>query len=92
MRKSDRFYPGLERVQIGRTARAGLLLTQIQVAIAHQSSASRPWQRYEPFSSFLDSDLWPSDQTVLQDLTFAKLAIQVLSDRQIEDLELALSE
>jgi hypothetical protein len=92
LRRMDRFYPGLQRVQLSRAARTALLLNQVQAAINHQSTASRPWQRYEPLSGFLDSDLWPTDQTVLQDLTFAKLAIQVLSDRQIEDLELALSE
>jgi hypothetical protein len=66
-------------------------MNRIQAAIAHQSTATRPWQRYEPLSGFLDSDIWPTDQTVLEDLTFAKLAIQVLSEKQRQELEVALS-
>jgi hypothetical protein len=89
---TNRFYPGLERVRISRSVRAELLLAQIQAAIEHQYSRTRPWQRYEPLSAFLDSDLWPTDQTVLQDLSFAKLAIQILSESQRRDLEAALEE
>lgn len=87
-----RFYPGLERASISSVARAELLLTQIQRAIAHQSSWRRPWQRYEPLSAFLDSEIWPTDQTVLMDLSFAKLGIQILSEAQRRDLEDALAE
>lgn len=88
----NRFYPGLDQVPISRAVRAELLLTQIQRAIAHQFSWRRPWQRYEPLSPFVDSDLWPSDQTVLVDLSFAKLAIEILSESQKRDLEAALPE
>jgi hypothetical protein len=87
-----RVYPGLERVQIARAARAELLLAQIQTAIAHQSSGRRPWQRYEPLSGFLDPDIWPADQTVLSDLSFAKLAIEILSETQRRELDNALVE
>ena len=87
-----RFYPGLERASMSSVARAELLLTQIQRAIAHQSSWQRPWQRYEPLSAFLDSEIWPTDQSVLQDLSFAKLGIQILSETQRRDLEDALAE
>lgn len=89
-RASTSFYPGLERVHIARSVRAELLLAQVQAAIDHQSSPRRPWQRYEPLSSFLDNDIWPTDEVVLRDLTFAKLAIQMLSERQRADLEVAL--
>jgi hypothetical protein len=92
LHRKDRFYPGIERAQLSRAGRTTLLLNQIQAAIAHQSSANRPWQRYEPLSGFLDSELWPTDQSVLHDLTFAKLAIQLLSEKQREELEAALSE
>ena len=88
----NRFYPGLERASIGRAGSAELLLAQIQAAIKHQYSWQRPWQRYEPLSSFLDSEIWPTDETVLLDLTFAKLAIQILSEAQRRELEAALSE
>jgi hypothetical protein len=67
-------------------------LSQIQAAIANQSSATRPWQRYEPLSRYLDPGLWPSDDIVLQDLTFAKLAIQLLTETQRNDLEVTVSE
>ena len=87
-----RFYPGLERASISRAASAELLLAQIQAAIQHQHSWQRPWQRYEPLSAFLDSEIWPDDQTVLLDLTFAKLGIQILSDDQRRELEAALAE
>lgn len=89
--RTSRVYPGLERAQVSRVVRTELLLSQIQAAIAHQSSANRPWQRYEPLAGFLDTELWPTDESVLQDLSYAKLAIQVLSDRQREDLEVGLS-
>ena len=85
-----RFYPGLERVALGRNVRAQLLLGQIQRAIDHQSSAQRPWQRYEPLSGFLDPDIWPTDEAVLGDLSFARLAIQILSETQRQELEAAL--
>ena len=88
----NRSYPGLERVPISRAVRAELLLAQIQSAIAHQSSWRRPWQRYEPLSAFLDSAIWPTDETVLLDLSFAKLAIEILSEMQRRDLEAALAE
>jgi hypothetical protein len=88
----NRFYPGLERTSISRSVRAELLLAQIQVAIEHQYSWQRPWQRYEPLSAFLDSEIWPTDQTVLLDLSFAKLAIEILSDEQRCELEAALVE
>ncbi len=88
----NRAYPGLERVQITRAVRAELLLAQIQSAITHQSSWRRPWQRYEPLSSFVDPDIWPTDQTVLMDLSFAKLAIEILSETQRLDLDAALAE
>jgi hypothetical protein len=88
----NRVYPGLERVQITRAVRAELLLAQIQAAIAHQSSWRRPWQRYEPLSGFLDPDIWPADQTVLSDLSFAKLAIEILSETQRRELDNALAE
>lgn len=91
-RGGNRFYPGLQRVTINRAARAELLLSQIQCAIDHQSSALRPWQRYEPLGAFLDVDIWPTDQTVLHDLSFAKLAMQILTDAQREELEAALAE
>ena len=84
------FYPGFERASISRAVRAELLLAQIQRAIAHQFSGRRPWQRYEPLSPFIDSGLWPSDETVLLDLSFAKLAIELLSKTQKRDLEAAL--
>lgn len=87
-----RFYPGLERARLNRAVRAELLLSQIQQAIDHQSSWQRPWQRYEPLSGFLDSEIWPKDQTVLQDLSFAKLAIEILSEAQRQQLESALEE
>jgi hypothetical protein len=90
--RRNRFYPGLERMSISRAARAELLLAQIQGAIKHQYSWQRPWQRYEPLSSFLDSEIWPNDQTVLLDLSFAKLAIEILSEEQRRELEAALAE
>lgn len=86
-----RFYPGLERVTLSRGARAQLLLTQITRAIEHQQSPLRPWQRYEPLSAFLDPDIWTGDESVLLDLSFAKLAIQLLSDAQRQELEAALA-
>lgn len=85
-----RFYPGLERKTISGSVRAELLIAQIQRAIAHQQSWQRPWQRYEPLSSFLDSDIWPTDECVLQDLSYAKLAIEILSAQQRCDLEASL--
>ena len=85
-------YPGLERLAINRAVRAELLLAQIQKAIAHQSDWRRPWQRYEPLWGFLDSDLWPDDQTVLQDLSFAKLAVELMTDGQRRELEAGLGE
>jgi len=88
----NRAYPGLERVQITAAVRAELLLGQIQAAITNQSSWRRPWQRYEPLSSFLDPDIWPTDQSVLTDLSFAKLAIEILSETQRRDLDAALAE
>lgn len=88
----NRFYPGLERTSISRAARAELLLAQIQGAIKHQYSWKRPWQRYEPLSAFLDFEIWPNDQTVLLDLSFAKLAIEILSEDQRRELEAALAE
>ncbi len=88
----DRAYPGLERVQITGAVRAELLLAQIQAAVAHRSSWRRPWVRSEPLSSFLDPDIWPTDQTVLTDLSFAKLAIEILSAAQRRDLDAALAE
>src|SRR6266849_9961873 len=57
----NRFYPGLENVAISRAVRVELLLSQVQAAIAHQTSWRRPWQRYEPLSAFLNSDFWPTD-------------------------------
>lgn len=89
-RATTSFYPGLEHVHVARSVRAELLLAQIQAAIEHQSSPRRPWQRYEPLSAFLDGGIWPTDETVLTDLTFAKLAIELLSDRQRADLEVAV--
>ncbi len=88
----NRAYPGLERVHIIRAVRAELLLAQIQAAITHQYSWRRPWQRYEPLASFLDPHIWPTDQTVLTDLSFAKLAIEILSETQRRDLDAALAE
>lgn len=87
-----RFYPGLERAGLSRGARAQLLLTQITRAIEHQQSPLRPWQRYEPLSAFLDPEIWGRDEMVLLDLSFAKLAIQLLSDAQRQQLEIAISE
>jgi hypothetical protein len=92
LHRTERVYPGLYRIQVSRVVRTELLLSQIQAAIAHQASALRPWQRYEPLAGFLDVELWPTDESVLQDLTYAKLAIQLLSDKQRQDLEVALSE
>lgn len=89
-RATTSFYPGLERMCLARSVRAELLLAQIQAAIDHQSSPRRPWQRYEPLSAFLDSEMWPTDEVVLRDLSFAKLAMEMLSDRQRADLEVAL--
>lgn len=88
----NRFYPGLERASVGRAVRAELLLAQVQKAIAHQHAWQRPWQRYEPLWAFLDSELWPTDQTVLLDLSFAKLAIEILSEAQRREIEAALAE
>ena len=88
----NRFYVGLDRASISRAVRVELLLAQIQDAIGHQHSWRRPWQRYEPLSGFLDSNIWPTDQTVLRDLSFAKLAIEILSEEQRDDLEAALDE
>ncbi len=88
----NRSYPGFERESISRPVRAQLLLAQIQRAIAHQQSWQRPWQRYEPLSSFLDSEIWPTDQSVLHDLSYANLAIQILSSQQRCDLEASLEE
>jgi hypothetical protein len=88
----NRFYPGLERASISRAARVELMLAQIQSAIQHQYSWRRPWQRYEPLSAFLDSEIWPNDQTMLLDLSFAKLAIEILSEAQRTELEAALAE
>ena len=88
----SRFYPGLDRGSISRAARAELLLAQIQGAIAHQRSSRRPWQRYEPLWAFLDSDIWPTDQTVLLDLSYAKLAVEILSEAQRRELEAAIAE
>ena len=88
----NRFYPGLERASLSSSVRAELLLSQIQRAIAHQYSWQRPWQRYEPLSLFLDSEIWPTDQCVLQDLSYAKLAVEILSAKQRCDLEVALAE
>jgi len=88
----NRFYPGLERASITRAVRAELLLAQVQHAIAHQHSWQRPWQRYEPLWAFLDSEIWPSDETVLLDLSFAKLAIEILSEAQRREIEGALAE
>ena len=79
-------------MQLSRTARTELLLSRIQSAITHQSSRLRPWQRYEPLWGFLDEGLWPDDETVLRDLSFAKLAVEMLSEAQRKDLEAALSE
>lgn len=87
-----RFYPGLERAALSRGARAQLLLTQVTRAIEYQQSPQRPWQRYEPLSAFLDPDIWSGDEAVLLDLSFAKLAIQLLSDAQRQELESALEE
>lgn len=91
-RGGNRFYPGLERQTISRAVRAELLLGRIQSAMDHQSSSLRPWQRYEPLWRFLDEEIWPTDQAVLQDLSFAKLAIEILSESQRQDLEVALAE
>lgn len=88
----NRTYPGLERASIGGAGSAELLLGQIQAAITHQSSRLRPWQRYEPLWGFLDDGLWPDDETVLRDLSFAKLALQMLTEAQRKELEAALSE
>ena len=88
----NRFYPGLERGRLARAVRAELLLSQIQRAIDHQYSWQRPWQRYEPLSGFLDSEIWPTDHNVLQDLSFAKLAVEILSDAQRQQLESAIEE
>lgn len=88
----NRFYPGLERASITRAVRAELLLAQVQKAMAHQHSWQRPWQRYEPLWGFLDSEIWPTDQTVLLDLSFAKLAIEILSEAQRREIEEALAE
>jgi len=88
----NRFYPGLDRASISRAARVELLIAQIQGAIVYQYSRQRPWQRYEPLSAFLDTEIWPTDQTVLLDLSFAKLAIEILSEEQRRELEAALAE
>ena len=87
-----RAYPGFDRDSLNRSVRTELLLARIQSAIAHQRSWQRPWQRYEPLSSFLDSEIWPTDDSVLQDLSYAKLAIQILSTQQRSDLEASLDE
>lgn len=83
-------YPGLERILLARSVRAELLLAQVQAAIEHQKSPRRPWQRYEPLSAFLDSGLWPTDEVVLRDLSFAKLAIELLTEQQRAELDLAV--
>lgn len=88
----NRFYPGLDSVQLSRAVRAELLLSSVQAAITHQSSRLRPWQRYEPLWGFLDDSLWPDDETVLRDLSFAKLAVEMLTEAQRKELEAALSE
>lgn len=88
----NRFYPGLERGSMGRAISAELLLAQIQGAIKHQHSWQRPWQRYEPLWAFLDSEIWPDDEAVLVDLSYAKLAIELLSEEQRRELEEALAE
>lgn len=87
-----RAYPGFDRESLSRAVRTELLLARIQNAIAHQRSWQRPWQRYEPLSSFLDSEIWPTDASVLEDLSYAKLAIQILSMQQRCDLEASLDE
>lgn len=89
-RAASRPYPGLERILLARSVRAELLLAQVQAAIEHQKSPRRPWQRYEPPSAFLDGGLWPTDEVVLRDLTFAKLAIELLSEQQRAELDLAV--
>jgi hypothetical protein len=88
----NRLHFGLAKVQISRAVRAELLLAGIQAAIDHQRDWRRPWQRYEPLSTFLDSEIWRDDQSVLYDLSYAKLAIQMLSEAQRQDLEAALEE
>lgn len=70
--------------------RAELLLAQVQRAIRDQFSWRRPWQRYEPLWAYLDDEIWPDDQTVIHDLTFAKLAVEILSEAQRQELEGAL--
>lgn len=72
--------------------RSELLLAQIQRAIGHQFSWRRPWQRYEPLWAFLDPELWPDEQSVIQDLSYAKLATEILSESQRHELEGALVE
>lgn len=85
-------YPGLSRGSLSPAVRAELLLAQIQRAIGHQFSWRRPWQRYEPLSAFLDPDIWPDDQAVIQDLSYAKLGLEILSERQRRELEGALDQ
>lgn len=77
---------------MSRAARAELLLAQIQRAISLQFSWRRPWQRFEPLWAYLDPEIWPDDQSVLQDLSYAKLATEILSERQRRELEGALEE
>jgi hypothetical protein len=91
-KRTLRFYPGLDHARTSRGVRAELLLSQIQAAVGHQFSMERPWQRYEPLWRFLDSELWPDDQSVLQDLSYAKLAIEIMTEAQRRDLEAALEE
>jgi hypothetical protein len=90
--RSIREYPGLTRGSLSLAVRAVLLLAQVQRAIGHQYSWRRPWQRYEPLWAFLDPEIWPDDQSVIHDLSYAKLAIEILSESQRHELEEALEQ
>jgi hypothetical protein len=72
--------------------RAELLLAQIQRAMEHQFSWRRPWQRYEPLWAFLDPEIWPDDRSVVKDISYAKLATEILTERQRRELEGALED
>ena len=87
-----RDYPGLGRGSLSPGVRAELLLAQIQRAVGDGFARRRLWQLFEPLSAYLDPEIWPDEQSVLQDLSYAKLAIEILSKRQRQELERALGE
>lgn len=87
-----REYPGFSRGSLSPAVRSELLLAQIQRAMNHQFSWRRPWQRYEPLWAFLDPEIWPDDQSVVQDLSYAKLATEILTESQKCALDAALED